>query len=134
MREFVSSVRATASSLGRSSIAALIRPSACVERESGDGGVRGDAMVQRWVVRVSNCEEMADAMMSMLSRKVVTSPERISRSEQSGIWPESSAETRSMQAWSSSGRVGAREGNVDRPSMRICVDKWVDRAVVRLYI
>jgi hypothetical protein len=48
------------------------------------------------------------------------------------MWPESRAVTRSMQAWRSSGRVGAREGRVLRVLIRICVLRRVDRAVVRL--
>lgn len=132
VREFVRAVRAVARSWGRSRVAALMRVSAVVAREDGVGGDRGEAMVQRWVVSVSSCEERAEAMMSMLSRKMVMSPDRISRSEGEGIWPESRAVTRSMQAWSSSGRVGAREGSVERLSMRIWVDRRVDRAVVKL--
>ena len=39
---------------------------------------------------------MAEAMMSMLSRKTLTSLERISRSDKEGIWPVRRAETRSV--------------------------------------
>lgn len=79
------SVRAVASSRGRSRVAAFTRSSAVVEREIVGGGDKGAAMVQRWVVRISSWEEMAEAMMSMLSRNIVMSPERISRSDGSGI-------------------------------------------------
>ena len=57
--------------------------------------------------------------MSMLSRKTLTSLERISRSDKEGIWPVRRAETRSVLEWSESGRVGARGGSVDSVSMRI---------------
>lgn len=112
VRLLVSSVRAVRSSCGILRVAEVIRSSAAVGREDGDGTSSGEAMVHRWAVSVCSCVETTAAIMSILSRNKVTSPERISRSDGSGIWPESSAETRSMQAWRSSGRVGAREGRV----------------------
>lgn len=132
MKEFVRAVRAFAMESGSSRVAPLKRDSAVVAREAGVGGESGEAMLQRWMVRISSCDDRAEAMMSMLSRKVVMSPERISRSESEGMRPESRAEMRSMQAWRSFGRVGAREGSVERLSMSICVERRVDRAVVRL--
>lgn len=110
-----------------------MRSSATVERESEGGTSKGEAMVHRWLVSVCSCVEMAVAIMSMLSRNTATSPERMSRSEGSGTWPESSAETISMHAWSSSGRVGAREGRVVSVLMSNCVLRRVERAVVRFW-
>lgn len=119
MRLFVREVLAAASSWGRSRVAVLIRSWDVVGREAAVGGESGEAMVQRWLVMVSSCVDRVEAMMSMLSRKMAVSPERISRSEGSGIWPFRRAETRSMQACSSSGRVGAREGRVVSVLIRI---------------
>lgn len=111
---------------------AVMRFSEVDARAAGLGGESGEAMVQRCKTTVSRREDRVVAMMSMLSRIVLVSPERISRSEAEGIWPDSRDDTRSMQEWSSSGRVGARGGSVVSVSMRIWVDKKVERAVVRL--
>lgn len=85
VRVFVSSVRAVRRSEGRVRVAEVTRSSATVGRDDGDGLDSGEAMVQRCVVSMDSCAEMAEAIMSMLSRKVVTSPERMSRSEGSSI-------------------------------------------------
>lgn len=95
---FVSSVRAARSSCGRVRVAEVMRSSAIVGSEDVAGTSNGEAIVQRWLVSVCSCVETAVAMMSILSRNVAISPERMSRSDGSGIWPESSAETRSMHA------------------------------------
>lgn len=133
VRLLVSSVWAASSSWGRSSVAVFTTSFAVVDREAASKADRGAAMVQRWLVMVSNCVEMAEAMMSILSRNMVTSPERISRSAGSGIWPASRVATKSTQACNSSGKVGAREGRVVRVLMRICVDNRTERAVVRFW-
>lgn len=130
----MSSVRAARRACGSVSMAEARRSSAAAGRDWGDGAARGEAMVQRWFARVASWVEMVEAIMSMLSRKVVTSPERMSRSDASGMWPERSADTRSMQAWRSSGSVGAREGRVVNVLMSICVLRRVERAVVRVWI
>lgn len=129
----MSSVRAVRRPWGRVRVAEVTRSSATVGREDADADDSGEAMVQREVVSVDSCVEMAEAITSMLSRKVVTSPERMSRSDGSGIWPESSAETRSMHAWRSSGRVGARDGRVVNVLMSICVLRRVERVVVKFW-
>jgi hypothetical protein len=105
----------------------VIRDSDLADRAAGSGAESGSAIVHRCAVSVSSWVEMAEAMMSMLSRKVLTSPERMSRSVGEGIWP-----VRRVLEWSESGRVRARGGSVDSVSMRIWVDKKVERAVVRL--
>jgi hypothetical protein len=110
----------------------VIRDSDLADRAAGSGAESGSAIVHRCAVSVSSWVEMAEAMMSMLSRKVLTSPERMSRSVGEGIWPVRRADTRSVLEWSESGRVRARGGSVDSVSMRIWVDKKVERAVVRL--
>ena len=130
---FVSDVRALRSSRGRLRVAEVARSSATDGREDEDWTSKGEAMVQRRFVSVCSCVEMAMAIMSMFSRKVITSPERISRSDGSGIWPESSAETRSMHACRSSGKVGAREGRVVSVLMSTRVLKNVERAAVRFW-
>lgn len=133
-RVVVRVVWAVVSAVGRVIMEVSTRVAAVDGRAAKVGGESGLAIVQRWVVRVVSWVERAEAMMSMLSRKVVVSPDRISRSEGSEIWPESWAETRSMQAWSSSGRVGACEGSVVKVSIRICVLRSVERAVVRFWL
>ncbi len=131
VRVFVRDVRAVARAWGRVVVAEVRRFSARVGRDVGVGGEKGEAIVQREVVMVWSWVESAEAIMSMLSMKKVMSPERISRSLEEGTWPDSRAETRSMQACSESGRVGARDGRVVRLLIRICVLRWVLRTVVR---
>jgi hypothetical protein len=75
----------------------VVRDSDLADRAAGPGEESGSAIVQRYAVTVSSCEDMAEAMISILSRKVLTSPERISRSAESGIWSVRRADTRSIQ-------------------------------------
>ncbi len=78
-------VRALAREWGRVRVADSRRDSAVSGREERLSGERGEAMLQRWVVRVESCADRAEAMMSTLSKKMAMSPERISRSDREGI-------------------------------------------------